>query len=480
MKMKMKRTVQFGKTLLLALLVLTASCNKEDDVLIITLQDLTLSIDENPSSGQIVGTVESSSPNGITFSISSQNPNGALSINASTGVLTVANAALFNFETNPVITATIASDKADNTATVTINLNNVNELSTQDFTTSIDENTASGTSLGTVTASGDGTLTFSITSQTPAGAISINSSTGELTVANATLFDFETHPIITGTISVNNSGNIEIITATINLNNVNELSIQNFTSDVIENTASGTSLGTVTASGDGTLTFSITSQTPAGAININSGTGELTIANAALFDFETNPTVTATIAVANSGTIENLTATINLTDAHEVGEYKFGGVIFWVNAAGTEGLVCATIDQSSGIQWYNGSSLNTTAFGKVIGTGQANTTAIINAQGTGSYAAKLCDDLTLNGFSDWFLPSIDELKEMRINKSIIDATSVANSGTAIEATRYWSSTESSESLHAAEAVSFTSSSATFLEFKSANNKVRAIRDWTDF
>lgn len=261
---------------------------------------------------------------------------------------------------------------------------------------------------------------------------------------------------------------------------VNSISVQNFTTTINENPINGHSLGAVQATGNGTLTYSITAQTSTGALSINSSTGELTVANAALFDFEINPTITATIAVNNSGTIKNLTATINLIDVNEIGEYKFGGVIFWVNVAGNGGLVCAIIDQSSGIQWYNGLSLNTTAFGKVIGTGQANTTAIINAQGIGSYAAKLCDDLSLNGFSDWFLPSIDELKQMRINKSIIDATSVANSGAGIEATRYWSSTEYSESLQAAEAVSFTTSSATFLEFKNSSHKVRAIRSWTDF
>jgi len=265
-----------------------------------------------------------------------------------------------------------------------------------------------------------------------------------------------------------------------NITQLNTVSVQNFTTTINENPTNGESLGTVQATGNGALSYSIISQTPNGALSINSSTGSLTVSNTTLFNFETNPVITATVAVNNSGAIENLTVTINVTDVNEIGEYKFGGVIFWVNPDGTEGLVCAITDQSSGIQWYNGLSLNTTALGKVIGTGQANTTAIIDSQGMGSYAAKLCDDLTLNGFSDWFLPSIDELKEMRINKSIIDATSVANSGTAIEATRYWSSTEYSESLQAAEAVSFTSSSATFIEFKSNNHKVRAIRDWSDF
>jgi hypothetical protein len=259
----------------------------------------------------------------------------------------------------------------------------------------------------------------------------------------------------------------------------NEVTLQNLEVTTDENPTVGLTIGTVLTTGNGVLNFSIINQTPAGALTINSSTGELTVADAALFDYESNPIITAEVSSVDA--VNTATVTIGLTDINEIGEYKFGGVIFWINSSGNQGLVCATTDQSTGIQWHNGSSVITDALGKLIGTGQANTTTIINAQGTGSYAAKLCDDLSLNGFSDWFLPSTDELNEMRNNKSIIDATSTANSGTAIEEALYWSSTEYSESpLHAAEALSFTSSSAIFLSFKSTTNKVRAIRDWTDF
>jgi len=53
--------------------------------------------------------------------------------------------------------------------------------------------------------------------------------------------------------------------------------------------------------------------------------------------------------------------------------------------------------------------------GTGVGTGQANTTAIINilnAQNESNCAAQLCDALTINGYNDWFLPSKDELNLM--------------------------------------------------------------------
>ena len=79
-----------------------------------------------------------------------------------------------------------------------------------------------------------------------------------------------------------------------------------------------------------------------------------------------------------------------------------------------------------------------------VGTGQANTTAIATAQGVGSYAAQLCNDLVLGGYNDWFLPSKDELHKMYINlQSGTDENGVAYNAFvgnfALDA--YWSSSE---------------------------------------
>jgi len=47
-------------------------------------------------------------------------------------------------------------------------------------------------------------------------------------------------------------------------------------------------------------------------------------------------------------------------------------------------------------------------------------------------AARLCGDLVLGGYSDWYLPSKDELNQLYINKVAIGG--FASNG-------YWSSTE---------------------------------------
>jgi len=67
-----------------------------------------------------------------------------------------------------------------------------------------------------------------------------------------------------------------------------------------------------------------------------------------------------------------------------------------------------------------GTYLGTT--GTAIGTGKANTAAIVAAfgsaepyQGKTDYAAKVCDDFSYGGYGDWFLPSKDEVTQLYNN-----------------------------------------------------------------
>jgi hypothetical protein len=127
-----------------------------------------------------------------------------------------------------------------------------------------------------------------------------------------------------------------------------------------------------------------------------------------------------------------------------IGDLRAGGVVFWVDPDDNRhGLVCAIEDQSGGIRWYNGSFITTEAIGTAIGTGSTNTTAIIANQGpvATSYAAGLARDYDSGGYTDWFLPSEDELNEMYLNKATINSTAAANSGSNFAIAVYWSSTE---------------------------------------
>jgi len=116
-----------------------------------------------------------------------------------------------------------------------------------------------------------------------------------------------------------------------------------------------------------------------------------------------------------------------------IGDMHAGGIIFYLDSTKKHGLVAATKDQSTGIKWYNNVYVATGAKGTAIGTGASNTTKIVNKQGSGKYAAKLCADLVLNGFSDWYLPSKQELNQLYKHKAKV---------TGLAATNYWSSSES--------------------------------------
>ena len=126
-----------------------------------------------------------------------------------------------------------------------------------------------------------------------------------------------------------------------------------------------------------------------------------------------------------------------------IGQTYAGGIIFYLDETKKHGLVCAPTDQSTALPWWNGSHVVTGAFGSDIGTGQSNTQMIVAVQGDGNYAAKICDDLTLNGYSDWYLPSKSECFSMYFNLK-----TMKNIGNFAEppSSKYWSSTEASYNL----------------------------------
>jgi hypothetical protein len=125
----------------------------------------------------------------------------------------------------------------------------------------------------------------------------------------------------------------------------------------------------------------------------------------------------------NSGNNTNLA----IGDSHQ------GGIIFYLDGNG-EGLVAAPTDQSSDAEWgcHDFSILG--AGGTAVGTGYQNTVEIELRCSESDIAAKLCTNLTIGGYSDWFLPSKDELELIYLNLHIQGFSYFSPDF-------YWSSTE---------------------------------------
>jgi len=137
---------------------------------------------------------------------------------------------------------------------------------------------------------------------------------------------------------------------------------------------------------------------------------------------------------------------INSVCGLKIGDTHGGGIIFYLDASGCHGLVAAASDQSSGIQWWNGSYEDTYAYGNGIGAGEGNGNGIRRWQGDCSscYASELCHDLSLGGYTDWYLPSKYELNLMYENIGQGNSLGLGNVG-GFAAGWYWSSTEADSS-----------------------------------
>ena len=148
----------------------------------------------------------------------------------------------------------------------------------------------------------------------------------------------------------------------------------------------------------------------------------------------------------------------------EIGDTFEGGIIFYIDGTGRHGLICAPSDQGSATWGCYGTNLPG-AEGTAIGTGNQNTIDIMSGCSTAGIAARICGDLSLNGYSDWYLQSKDELNLMYTNLKVNGMGGFANAW-------YYSSSEiGPESAHAMNFGTGTWDGAT----KSYPQSVRAIR-----
>ena len=125
----------------------------------------------------------------------------------------------------------------------------------------------------------------------------------------------------------------------------------------------------------------------------------------------------------------------------KVGQSYCGGIIFYIDSTGKHGLIAPSFNVLYGTWGCLDNRVKVTK--SAIGTGKANTEAILKVCKDTSSAARLCSDLVLNGYDDWFLPSKDELDTLYARRSLFRK---------FETNYFWSSTEAGD--HFAECQDF--------------------------
>ena len=209
-------------------------------------------------------------------------------------------------------------------------------------------------------------------------------------------------------------------------------------------------------------TFTGTVTIPAGA----SISGFAPLASPALTGTPTAPTATAntnTTQVATTAFVTTAVAAATITELDDIGDVTIsttgaaptyaigdtgpaGGKIFITpstvgNSTGKYFEVAPYLSPDITRTWATGANQSagvTGAEGTAIGTGEQNTIDIVAQVGNfaATCAAAYCADYTYGGFSDWFLPSNNEITRLQAS-----AASLGSFGTFETSARYWTSTE---------------------------------------
>ncbi len=320
----------------------------EFDVGPVTDSDVTANtVNENATVGSVVGitalaTDADATTNAITYSLD-DTAGGRFAINASTGVITVANTALLDYESvtshNVTVRAT-SDDTSFSTAAFVINLLDdtseagASPISDTDVTSDgIAENAPIGSTIGitALATDSDGTDTISYSlDDDAAGRFAINGSTGVVTLAGGIDAEVATsHNITVRATSTDTSFSTAVFV--IAISDVDEFDVAAVTDNdgavdaVNENAAIGTSVGVTAFGADLDVTNSAISYSlqdnDGGRFAIDSSTGVVTVAGA--IDREAdgpnrNITVRATSA-DSSFTDQIFTIGINDIDEFDVG-----------------------------------------------------------------------------------------------------------------------------------------------------------------
>ena len=137
-----------------------------------------------------------------------------------------------------------------------------------------------------------------------------------------------------------------------------------------------------------------------------------------------------------------------INNSIEIGDYREGGIVFYIDDSGEHGLVCALEDQSSATTWAKRRSVrknerlseNFHTSKTIFGNKWDRKKTKINKN-----AKKLSKNLKIKAenktYSDNYLPSKEDLLKLYENLEIINEAALKNNGQKFQNSIYWSSTE---------------------------------------
>ena len=316
----------------------TITINDLNDNAPIIAPSQSFNVSENAAVTTSVGTVSATDVDIAgtlqNWTIVSGNSDAILAIDPTTGQITVADAANLDFETTGSYTLTLTvSDGTNTSALQTITISVVDENDAPVFvpaaTMNISENSSNGSVAGSVAATDQDAadvLTYSIVAGTPGQPFTVHSVSGLISVADVTQLDFESATSFAITVRVTDLGGLtDTQVVTINVDDVNEtpLDLVLTGTTVNENAANGTLVGTIAGSdpdaGD-SLTYSL-SNNAAGRFAIDLNSGQITVANSSLLDFEAGTAHVIAVRTTDSGGLNfDESFTIVLNDVNETPE----------------------------------------------------------------------------------------------------------------------------------------------------------------
>ena len=284
------------------------------------------------------------------------------------------------------------------------------------------------------TTNAEGTLSYSITDAD--NKFAIDSSTGEVTLANA--LDYETKTSHSFTVTVTDGVTTSSETFTLNVTDVDlTLSSSLASSSKLETISTGTTIVTSsTSNSEGTVSYSLTDDD--NKFSIDSSTGEVTLSNA--LDYETKTshsfTVTATDGVTTTSQTFTLTVDNAAINTLAVALANSGAALAESSSSGTSVGSSSINNPESDSVSYTLSGTGSSNFA-VDSSGNITTNASLDFETAKSYALTLTASGGGTTTTDNFTVNVGNIEELEsaVLRYSADYNSVSRSGFSATATR---------------------------------------------